>query len=607
MKRLARPLTVSLAFVATVLLFGAPGAPAGKAAQPASDAEVERYERLMDDILDFERYDNAEMNDLVFAGLHSDNPRVVELTIAAINHESRSRDLRRDVDVHANFRKGLGKRERDWVRVPGIKDFLIGYASDGLAHHGWKAVEKMGFYERDLWRLAFPLLVDHFQGDPAVRRLLRTSFADRPDAADRQHYLMNLLNAGLYRDEEAEEVRLALLADPTTDWAGSAAHGLAMTSSEAGLEAMGRNLWRRGHALDEMATAMGSYGAKALPHMAALREVGPEERKSLAISYPRAVRVAEQVGRLADPPAPGAPSASAADADDLEVDPGNVPVVTNWRGEQMPLDHALQVYDEFSEPRILDATFAGLHSANPAVVEQTVIAIGFYANIVTQRNRPHFAPPERAEELIEVMDPRTRELAEVPGLRGFLLSYARRGLNPAACADLGAQRIAERPPWMYAVGTLAVYFPGNPEVRDLVLDMGQCLDDANVGQSILPLLAIGRFRGEAVERWRIAKLSQANPMKAGWAARGLGWSQTEEGLEALAKHLSRRDEALAEVVEAIACYGEHAAPHLPALRALATQTGGLPETARARIASATDKVAQLAAMQQEKLADWAPL
>ena len=587
------------------------------AAQPGSDAEVERYERLMDDIRDFERYDNAEMNDLIFAGLHSGNPRVVELTIAAMNRESRSRELRRDVDVlDGKFRDQLGKRERDLAHVPGLKNFLIDYAAEGLAKHGWKALGKFDFYERNLWNLAFPLLVDYFPGDPDVRRLLHASLADDPDAADMPHYLMNLLNTGLYMDEAADEVRLAVLADPTTDWAGSAARGLAMTGSEAGLEAMGRNLWRRGHPLRDIVAAMGSYGARAAPHMAALRELGPEERKSLTMSDPPALRVAEQVARLSDPPAPshhspaapqtpGAPSASAADAG-VEVDPGNVPVVTNWRGEQMPLDHALQVYDEFSEPRILDATFAGLHSADPAVVEQTVIAIGFYANIVTQRNRPHFAPPERAEELIDIMDPRTRRLDKVPGLRGFLLSYARRGLNPAACGDLGAQRIAERPPWMFAAGTLAVYFPGNPEVRDLVLDMGQCLDDANVAQSILPLLAIGRFRGEAVERWRIAKLSQANPVKAGWAARGLGWSQTEEGLEALAKHLSRRDEALAEIVDAIACYGGRAAPHLPALRALSTQATNLPEAARARIASATDKVAKLAALRQEKLAE-APL
>lgn len=573
------------------------------AAPSASDAEVERYERLEKDILDFERFDNAEMNDLIFAGLHSDNPRVVELTVAAVNYESRAEDLRRDEDVQANFREDFGKRGREVARVPGIKDFLIAYARDGLAQHGWQAIGEMDFNVKNVWRFAFRLVASHFPGDPDVRRLLRASFADNPDAADLQYYLMNLLNTGLYMDEEAEAVRLAVLADPTTEWAGSAAHGLAMTGSEAGLEAMGRNLWRRGHELREIATAMGSYGAKALPHMAALRELGPEERKSLAISYPVALGVAEQVARLAElrasdhqsAPAPGA-AASVVEADDR-----GVPIVTNGRGQTAPLDHALQLYDTFPKHRIMDAAFAGLHSANPAVVEQTVIAIGFYANVVAQRNWPHYAL-ERAEELIDVMDPRTRPLAKVPGLRGFLLSYARRGLNPAACRDLVVQRPSEMPPWMYAVTALTVYFPGNPEVRDLVLDMGRCLEDVNVEPSILPLLAIGRFRGEAVERWRIAKLGHADPMLAGWAARGLGWSQTEEGLEALAEHLSRRDEALPEIVDAIACYGERAAPHLPALRALAQQANGLPEAARTRIASTTDKVAQLATLRQEKLA-----
>ena len=574
-----------------IFLLLAAWAAATFAAPAAPDSEVERYERLADDVFDFERYDNAAMNDLIFSGLHSDNPRVVQLTIAAMNRESRAGDIRRDVAVQANFREEFGKREREVVRVPGVKDFLIDYARDGLAQHGWKEIGEIDFdfYERNAWRLAFSLLVAYFPGDPDVRRLLRTSLADNPDAADLQHYLMNLLNSGLYFDAEADEVRMAVLADPTTDWAGSAAQGLAMTGSLAGLEAMGRNLWRRGHPVREIATAMGTYGARAAPHMAALRELRPEER----ISLPVVLGVAEQVGRLADPPRP---------SHTVEVDARNVPIVANGLGEKVPLDQALQMYDAFSERWIMDTVFAGLHSANPAVVEQTVIEIGFYANIVAQRNWTHFEP-ERAEELIEVMDPRTRPLARVPGLRGFLLSHAKAGLNPAACRGLSAGRNLERPSWMRAVTVLTVFFPGNPEVRDLVLDMGRCLQDARVEQSILPLLTIGRFRGEAVERWRIATLAHADPMKAGWAARGLGWSQTEEGLEALAAHLSRRDEALAEIVDAIACYGGRAAPHLPALRALATRADGLPDAAQTRIASATDKVAQLVALRQEKLAN----
>ena len=578
-----------------IFLLLAAWAAATFAAPAAPDPEVERYERLADDIFDFERYDNAAMNDLIFAGLHSDNPRVVQLTIAAMNRESRAGDIRRDVAVQANFREEFGKREREVVRVPGVKDFLIDYARDGLAHNGWKEIGEidLDFYERNAWRLAFRLVVAYFPGDPDVRRLLRTSLADNPDVADRQYYLMNLLNAGLYLDAEADEVRMAVLADPTTDWAGSAARGLAMTGSLAGLEAMGRNLWRRGHAVREIATAMGSYGARAAPHMAALRELRPEER----LSFPVALRVAEQVDRLANPPRTN---------HTVEVDARNVPIVANGLGEKAPLDQALQMYDAFSERWVMDTIFAGLQSATPAVVEQTVIEIGFYANIVAQRNWPHFEP-ERAEELIEVMDPRTRPLARVPGLRGFLLSHARAGLNPASCRELSEGRNLERPSWMRAVTGLTVFFPGNPEVRDLVLDMGRCLQDARVEQSILPLLAIGRFRGEAVERWRIAKLAQAEPMKVGWAARGLGWSQTEEGLEALAAHLSRRDEALAEVVDAIACYGGRAAPHLPTLQALAMRADGLPDAARTRIASATDKVAKLVALRQQKLAAHAPL
>ena len=580
------------------------------AAPAASDPEVERYERLADDIFDFERYDNAAMNDLIFAGLHSDNPRVVELTMVAMSSEVGWGDMRRSEDLrNAEFLEGLGRRERDPSAVPGIKDFLIDYAEAGLAEHGWTTPGDDE--EKKLWKLAPRLLSRYFPGDPGVRRLMRTGLAHGPHHSKTKSYLLHLLNVGLFIDDEADALRLAMLADPNPTTVGSAAHGLALGGSKVGLEAMGRNLWRRDEALGEIVTAMASYGARAAPHMAALRELGPKERKSLANSQPVALRVAEQVERLAAAPAfdhPRSPASSTpgADARAVEVDDRNVPLVTNGYGEQAPLDHALQLYNSFLKGDILDAAFAGLHSANPAVVEQTVVAIGFYANIVAQRNWPHYAPA-RGEELIEVMDPRTRRLAKMPGLRGFLLSYAKRGLNPAACRERGRQRSPEQPPWMRAVTALTLYFPGNPEVRDLVLDMGRCLDDAKVEQSILPLLAIGRFRGEAVERWRIAKLAQAEPMKAGWAARGLGWSQTEAGLEALAAHLSRRDEALAEVVDAIACYGGRAAPHLPALQALATHADDLPDAARKRIASATDKVAKLAALRQEKLGDQTPL
>ena len=584
---------------------------AAVAGPSAPDAEVDRYERLIDDIRDFDRYDNAQMNDLIFAGLHSDNPRVVELTIAAMNRESAYRRLRRNVNTNADMQKELGKLARDLARVPGVRDFLVDYAREGLAEHGWKAVGDFDFYESNLWDLAFGLLVDYFPGDPEVRHLLHASFADNPDAGDLQHYQMNLLNAGLFVDEEADDLRMKLLVDPNPSTAGSAARGLAMSVSGAGLEAMANVLWRRDDALPEIAVAMASYGARAAPHTASLRALDDHERESLSALRPSAMEsmlwMTEQVGRLgaaaaADMerrPASGAagPRSALPGDVDLQVDDAGVPIVTrsNWRGEtnRKPLDFALQLYDAYPQEAILDAVFNGLYSGDDVVVEQTVIAVGFYAHIAAQRDWPSYFPD--GARLRDAMDTRMRRLDEVPGLRGFLLSYAKRGMNPASCRARGARRDADMPPWMLSVVALAVYFPGNAEVRDMVLDMGRCLDDAGADESVLPLLAVGRFRGEAVERRRLAGLTHRDPVRAGWAAQGLGWSLTDAGLAALAAQLSRQDEALSDIVAAMACYGSRAAPHLPALRALAGRRGNLPDAAFERIASATAKIAQLAA------------
>ena len=103
----------------------------------AVEEEVERYTRLTDDIRDFERFGNVEMNDLIFAGLHSGNPKVVDLAVAAVNVEAMYR-YHRGGDYTAGFRETIGKRARDVVRIPGIRDFLIDYAQDGLAKHGPK-------------------------------------------------------------------------------------------------------------------------------------------------------------------------------------------------------------------------------------------------------------------------------------------------------------------------------------------------------------------------------------------------------------------------------------------------------------------------------------
>ena len=578
----------------------------------ALDEEVMRYRQVVDDIRDFERFGNAEINDLIFAGLHSDNPKAVDLAVIAVNREAKYRSFRGG-EYTPWFREMIGKRERDLVRLPGLRDFLIDYARKGLAAHGWRLVGEATIRPTGAspWHRAFATLTNYFPGDLEVRRLLRGSYAVRADVADRQHELMNLLNNGLFIDAEANALRVEQLANPEPTWAGNAARGLAMSGTEAGLNAMADAALRREDGVEEIVTAMGMYGAVAAPHLAELLRSRADAEPRFGLNE-ATVRVVAQVGRLADPalgdllsapgPAAGAGASAtvappAAPAEALELDDQGVPVLTNWQGREEPLDFALQLHDAFVESVVLDTVSAGLASDDPEVVERTIATVGIYANVIAQRDWPSYALA-RGEYLRKIMDTRTRRLERVPGLKGILLAHARGGMNPASCRERARRRGPEWPSWMLSVGALAVYFPGNAEVRDLVLDMGRCLDDAGVGQSILPLLAVGRFRGEAVEDWRVAKLTHADPVKAGWAAQGLCWTLTDTGLNALAAHLPRKggpvvaEEALPEIVDAIACHGARATPHLPALRALAQRR--LPEEAQARIASAADKLAMLA-------------
>ena len=84
--------------------------------------------------------------------------------------------------------------------------------------------------------------------------------------------------------------------------------------------------------------------------------------------------------------------------------------------------------------------------------------------------------------------------------------------------------------------------------------------------------------------------------------RGLARFLTDRGLAALVANLSRRDEALADVVEAVAAHGFRATPHLPKLAALEGRLAALPPEARACIASATAKIATLGKLQTRRAA-----
>ena len=135
-----------------VIAAPAPGA-------PAADPLVERYTQLAKHFRDFENHTDAEINDAVFAGIHSENPKIVELTVGALAADATFRDLRGGL-------RGRGKahaatKERDLRAVPGLRDFLVAYARSGFAEHGREGPDELDFgalFGEHVWRFVFLIL-----------------------------------------------------------------------------------------------------------------------------------------------------------------------------------------------------------------------------------------------------------------------------------------------------------------------------------------------------------------------------------------------------------------------------------------------------------------
>ena len=567
---------------------------------PAVDPLVERYTQL--DIRDFEKHTDAEINDAIFAGIHSENPKIVELTVGALAANAIVRAARRGRGGDKKL-QATAVKKRDLRAVPGLRDFLIAYARSGFAENGREDTDELDFVDmfgEHVWRFAFLILVDLYPQDPNVYALLE-------ETSDKDAVTLNIHNAGLFFHEAADERRIAALS-AGEGVAAEAAEGLAMSGSGRGLEALRRSLWRRDFALPAIAEALVVLDPSEVAGLRGLDADDSGLTSDLRYSLEGVIAQAElaagpTAGRGELMPPGGAPHAGGsglAPRQAVRTDADGVPLAANGALVEAPLDRALQLYDRYHDSHVNAAVAAGIGSGDARVVEQTVLMLGSYSMMVALRDWPVFGL-ERGEAVRKVADPRIRRLNRVPGLRAFLIDYAKAGMDDDACRAVGALGPRQpRPAWMQALTPLVVFFPGHAEVERLLLRFGECLERAGVEQSILPLLGIGMFRSDAVVRWHIEKLPHPHPTKARWAARGLARFLTDRGLAALVANLSRRDEALADVVEAVAAHGFRATPHLPKLTALEGRLAALPPEARARIASATAKIATLDKLQTRR-------
>ena len=121
---------------------------AAASAASAADPLSEWFQRLDEHAASYERHTNAEMQDSVFAGIHSDNEAVVRHAVETVYWETMMDLLRRgpirqaidrkDAERTAALREDLHQTP-DFAAVPGLRDFLLDYVRQGVAKDGWQA------------------------------------------------------------------------------------------------------------------------------------------------------------------------------------------------------------------------------------------------------------------------------------------------------------------------------------------------------------------------------------------------------------------------------------------------------------------------------------
>ena len=558
-------------------------------AASAADPLSAWLQRMEEHAASYERHTNAEMQDIVFAGIHSDDEAVVRHTVETVFWEAtmasgRSLQIEQAISAEnaertAALREGL-HRTRNFAAVPGLRDFLLDYVRQGVAKDGWQAAvtTEENIAEQPDWTSVPSALLTFFPGDPEVEKLLlefyRTLRQEDPNATNRA---LHLLNAGRFASAEVEAVRIEALQYPGAWVARRAAAGLGASLTDAGLAALGASLGRRDEALGEIVLAVLAHGARAKPYLPTLRELHGREKELAPFLTPLPIY-----------------------PDGVFHSLNRVEILANRDAFLGPesLAHVYLLDDIIANQKrhdedVNDIVFEGINSGDAAAVAHTVKAIGRatvthglrdWLSVHAQRE---VAPPGN------VLGEQMRSFHTVLGLRDFLLAYVRRGMAADGVAAFAA---ATSPAWTYGCHTLAVLFPSDREVRRVLLALHDDFRDA--GRSVngpLRMLNAGRFYGSDVDARRAAALADADPLAAQAAAQGLVMTLTDDGLRALAGALERADAALPDVAQAIGRFGVRALPHRARLRELANRGGFASAAMESRIAKVVANMDVIAA------------
>ena len=189
-------------------------------------------------VLDPDLY-TMKANELVWRGISSGQPRIVELTVRAMGKEAFERALHLPVVA------------RHFSLVPGLKEFLVGYWRDNIDGFA-RGAEFVPL-----------ILAVHYPGDEDAYRVTWEYQANGGPAFG----TLLALNAGGFKTPEADDLRIDSLSSDDYVTFASEALGIAMSTPRGGIEAVVSALKSNPLSADMPTTRMAilAYGPEAVP------------------------------------------------------------------------------------------------------------------------------------------------------------------------------------------------------------------------------------------------------------------------------------------------------------------------------------------------------
>ena len=254
------------------LVFGHSASAATADKPTIAQSDFADFGRFLADLPDFASMSDKEVVDFVQDGIHGDDPDSTVLAIGTIAMLGGIEDWR--PELAPDFRalpERLETARRQFSAVPDLSDFLIDYVGSS-SQEVKELTERVTGRQELAWdpqmrrltalTMGSLALAAYFSLDPVVHEFLIDWWQRDADTQ-----IVQLLYAGRFTTEAADEIRIASLDSDNIVSVIAAAKGLTLSGRDTGLTALLANLHRRDFALLTVVEAIASFGVQAQPHL----------------------------------------------------------------------------------------------------------------------------------------------------------------------------------------------------------------------------------------------------------------------------------------------------------------------------------------------------